>query len=394
MKTAFALALLLSATPVPAASADAAFDPKEKITLELKDAKIADLVTTLGALANLPVYIDPDVSGTITIKMGDTSFEDVLKTINSRTGVFVRIENGKLVASRSTASLFATLTLPDRFRSLPRMPVADVRKAMSNLPPLYVQIRLNGTDSCARLAFPEGERPTITVPLSEDGSVAPLYVTQFEVDPVSRTRYLAFDGAIRGAVTVGRSAAPTEHADPSRWVVVQVGERAVEPCREQSLRQDVPRKPVTLSFAARETRPDGSGELVMAPRLSLLAGTTAKARTGQKDSVTGQQRELVLAAYVSRDGKWATVVFTASAIWLDPSDGSEYFYSQPFPVYDAGRTAQVSPPFLGLPPAGWVRPSGEPNEEILTIIPGAAAPRAVDLFLLAPGESPEDLKRK
>jgi hypothetical protein len=320
--------------------------------------------------------------------MEDTPFEDVLKSINSRTGVFVRIENGKLVAARSTASLFATPTLPDRFRNLPRMPVADVRKAMSNLPPLYAQIRLNGTDSCARLEFSEGERPTITVPLSEDGSVAPLYVTQFEVDPVSKTRYLAFDGAVTGAVTVGRSAAPTERADPSRSVVVQVGERAVGQCREQSLREDVPRRPVTLSFAARETGPDGSGEIVMAPRLSLLAGTTAKARTGQKDSATGQQRELVLAAYVSRDGKWATVVLTATAIWLDPADGSEYFYTQPHPAYDPRRSAQVQPPYYELAAAGLA------SGDLMTIIPGVAAPHAIELFLLGPGESPDDLKRK
>ncbi len=167
MKTAFALALLLSVAPLPAAAADAEFDPKEKISLDLRDAKIADLVTTLGALANLPVYIDPDVSGTITIKLDDVPFEKVLMLINGKTGVSVRIENGKLVASRSTQSFLAAVTLPDQYKSASRLRVAEISKVTPSAP-LFVRTKLNGASSCHRLEFIDGERPTITFPVAEN----------------------------------------------------------------------------------------------------------------------------------------------------------------------------------------------------------------------------------
>ena len=396
MRTLAALLLLLSLASASAGAADAEFDTKEKISLDLKDAKITDLVTLLGALASMPVYIDPDVSGPITIKLEDVPYEKVLKIINAKTGVFVRIENGKLVASRSNASLFAAQTLPPRFGGVARIPVADVRRATSDLPPLYAQIWVRGAERCARLQFRDGEMPTITVPLSEDGSVPPLYVTQFEVDPVSKARSIALDGPVIGGVTVGHLAAPVKRASADGSIAVRLGESAVEPCRDESLREPTPRTSVTLTFLARENGPDGPGEVVMSPRLQVQAGSTAKARTGRADAATGQQREVVLAAYVSRDAKWTTAVLSATAIWIDPADGQEYFYSQPAFANDAGRVIQVQPQHFGSSPELLTGPSNEPvaGESLLTIAAGVAAPREIELFLVTPREKPDALQRK
>lgn len=371
MKNALALVALLAALPLYGAAADAAFDPKEKITLDLKDAKIADVATTLGALANLPVYVDPDVSGDVTIQAEDMPFQDVLKVISQQTGVWIRIEGGhKLVASRSKDSFLAAVTVPERFRGAPRIPISEVQQAVSSVPPLYVRTRWNGEASCARLEFTEGELPTISVPLSDDAAAPTLFVTQFEVDPVSKTRYVALDGALRGVVGVGGAerVATREKKDASGSLSVLVTEKPLGPCKTQSLRVKAPHREVTLSFIARETGPEGPGAIVMAPRLSVVAGTTVKARTGGKDAVSGQQRELVLAAYVSRDGSWVAVVMTATAIWIDPTDGGEYFYTQPSSVVGA------DPPSVG------------PNSVLAAAIgAGAATPRAIELTLLATG---------
>lgn len=369
------VALLLAVATLVAADASPAFDPRDRITVDIKDAKIADLVTTLGALANMPVYIDPDVSGSVTLQVEAMPFEDVLKIVSKQAGVWLRIEGGnKLVASRSRDYFFGAVTVPERFRNAPRIPISRVREAVSNLPPLYVRTRWNGVESCARLEFSEGELPTVSVPLSEDASAPALYVTQFGVDPVSKTRYVALDGAMRGVVAVGGpgQVATREKRDASGSLFVLATEKPLEPCKPQTVRGEPPRREVTLSFVARETGPDGPGEIVMATRLTALAGTTVKARSGVKDAEAGRQRELVLAAYVSRDGSWVAPVLTATAIWIDPADGGEYFYTQ------TSSVAGVEPPFNGPGPA-----------LVATIGAGAATPRAIELTLLG-GEGGRD----
>ena len=265
MKTALALALLLSVAPLPAAAADAEFDPKEKISLDLRDAKIADLVTTLGALANLPVYIDPDVSGTITIKLEDVPFEKVLKLINVKTGVSVRIENGKLVASRSTESFLAAVTLPSQYKSASRLRVAEVSKAAPSAP-LFVRTKWNGASSCHRLEFVDGERPTITFPVAENEGAPRLSVTQFGFDPVSGLRYLALDGAeLSGAVAVGGRKAVAKLESESTSLIVLVGEKAEGSCPDVTLREVPPSRPLQLFFSTREIESDGPGVRVFSP---------------------------------------------------------------------------------------------------------------------------------
>ena len=381
MRKVLLLALLLLAAVggfAVASSPDAAFDGKEKISVDLKDATIADFVTTLGALANLPVYIDPDVSGTITIKLEDVPFEKVLKIINARTGVNVRIENGKLVASRSSQAFFAAVTLPDQFRKAPRVPVSEVSKSTPTTP-LFVRTKWNGAPSCHRLEFIDGKRPTITFPAGEDESAPRISVTQFGFDPVTGLRYLALDGAgLPGSVAVGGpQAVARSRKNEAESLDVFLAEKADSGCRDESLREEPPSRQLQLSFVVREVGPDGEGQPVMAPRIGVLAGTTFKMRSGQKDEKTGQQRELVLSGYVSRDAAWAVVQLMATAIWLDPADGGEYFYTQSS-VEDAPIALTSSPASPGVVAA--------------TISAGVATPRALELRVFGPEDknSPAD----
>jgi hypothetical protein len=379
MKRVLALVLSFVAAPVLAGASAAAFDPSEKITLDLKDARIADVATTLGALAGLPVYVDPDVDGTVTLQVEAMPYTDVLKLISKNTGVWLRIEGGsKLVASRSKDSFFAAVTAPEKVRDAPRIPIAEVRQATASLPPLFIRTRWNGIESCARLEFPEGERPTISVPLSEDPSAPILYVTQFDVDPVSKKRYIALDGAMRGVLPVGGQFTSTrEIKNDTGRIFVLVTDRALEPCKPQAQRDEPPQRDVQVSFLARESGPDGPGRLLMSPNLSVRAGTTVKARSGGQDAESGQQRELVLAAYVSRDGTWVAVVMTATAIWVDPRDGGEYYYTQPSEV--AGGEPSLF---------------GRDSRLVATLPPGAATPKGIELMLVGREEKPTATDRQ
>jgi len=204
------------------------------------------------------------------------------------------------------------------------------------------------------------------VPLSEEAGAPILYVTQFDVDAVSKTRYLALDGAMKGVLPAGgRQVTTRETKDEGGSLYVLVTERPSEPCKSQTRREEPQRRDVLLEFVARETGPDGPGEIVMAPRLSVAAGTTVKMRSGAQDADTGQQRELILAAYVSRDGTWVAAVMTATAIWVDPRDGGEYYYTQPSSVVGG------EPAYLG-----------RDSRLVATLPPGAATPRAIELTLV------------
>lgn len=107
------------------------FDPKEPISLDLKGARIADVVQTLGAMANLPVLIDPDVEGKVTIRLQD-SFDLALEKLSTAAGLLIRIENGRLVASRSLKPLPQAPSLPEEFRNAPRILLSDYHREATN----------------------------------------------------------------------------------------------------------------------------------------------------------------------------------------------------------------------------------------------------------------------
>ncbi|MGH9400218.1 MAG: hypothetical protein ACRD00_07600 [Thermoanaerobaculia bacterium] len=352
MKKALALALLLSAAPLFATDADTAFDPKEKITLELQDAKIADLVTTLGALSNMPVYIDPDVSGSISIKLEDTPFEEVLKTINSKTGVFVRIENGKLVASRSAESLFAAATLPEAFRDARRIALSDYDKVKSATGPIFAVLRTGEQDLCFQLPFTQGELPTYSMQIGASADAPRLFLTQFAFEPVSRARYFVLEyGDQASALLVVSGGSGSLWSD----FKLRLSEEPREGCGRATLVTPGRGVASMTGFEVRAIGRDGDSEVVMAPRLGFLSGQVFGMRTEMQDDKTGQHRQMVISGYVTRDGRSVAAVLTATAIWIDPRDGREYYFAQAplisvllYPLNDVAR--------VGALPAGVATP--------------------------------------
>ena len=55
-------------------AASEAFDPQATVTLDLRDARLTDVLTNLGAIANLPVVIEPGIEGKVTIKLENVPY--------------------------------------------------------------------------------------------------------------------------------------------------------------------------------------------------------------------------------------------------------------------------------------------------------------------------------
>jgi hypothetical protein len=374
MKKALALALLLSVTPLPAVAADAEFDPGEKISVDLKDAKISDLVTTLGALANLPVYIDPDVSGTITIQLVDVPFAKVLALLNVKTGVFVRIENGKLVASRSAESLFATATLPEAFRGSARIALADFEKARSTTAPVYALVRSNDEETCFKVPFVSGEPPTYSLQIAKSDDVPRVLVTQFAYEPVAKARYfvLEYGDKASNLLFVSGKSTLVEYPDVPGGFRLRLSEEPREGCRD-AVSMAPPRTGASmLHFEVRAVKADGTQEVVMAPRLQFLPGQVFGMRSEIQDERTGQHRQMVIWGYVTRDGRSVGAVLTATAIWIDPRDGREYYF------------AQADSPSIRVNPF----PLAPEGVSVGKLSSGVATPRPLELWLF--GESSKE----
>jgi len=344
-----------------AADADAPFDPKEKISLNLKDASIPDLVMTLGALANLPVSIDPGVSGTFTGKLVDMPYEDVLKAITAKTGVLVRIEEGKLVASRSKAAEPSGATLPPNYRDAPRLRVSEVSKTFPEKP-IYARTDWSGYRACHLADF--SQRPTANFLLGPKEKAPRLSLTQFAFDPVTGLRSIALDGAgFTGSVAVGGKNAVTlgRQTKEAGVVNLSLGEvPAGDGCSEDSVPGETSRRSLQLAFTVRESPADG-GPIVAAPSIGVLAGQSFKMRTGLRDEKTGLlRREIVVSGYVSADGSWVAASLMATATWVDPADGLEYFFTQ-----SSAETAAV--------------PVTSDDVLAATLREGVAAPRPLEL---------------
>ena len=101
--TRFWAVALFAAAAYAGADSTAAFDPQEKISLDLKDAKLTEVIATLGAMANLPVVIAPGLEASVSLRVKEMKFESVLELLSMHYGVSVRIENGRLVASAHEA---------------------------------------------------------------------------------------------------------------------------------------------------------------------------------------------------------------------------------------------------------------------------------------------------
>jgi type IV pilus assembly protein PilQ len=59
----------------------------DRISLDLKDADIRDVIRTFGELARINVVIDPDVKGSVTVSLHDVRWEDALDVILRSNGL-------------------------------------------------------------------------------------------------------------------------------------------------------------------------------------------------------------------------------------------------------------------------------------------------------------------
>jgi hypothetical protein len=333
-----AIALLLMSVATVGRPESAKFDLSEPISLNLKDANLIEVVTLLGAIANLPVQIDPGITGTVTVLVTDVPFVRVLEVVGSKGAVHLRVEGGKLVASPARRSASATLSAPDGPNldhsrlSGPRIPVEEYSNAFRSSSPLLVRVSMNGASSCALVSFERFGSWRVEVP-GQDG----LVVSQFGWEPVSRTRFLALEGpgfaraiALSDAnANIGTGEVRNQRGSFAFSIVPVTKLDAsgrTEPCGEPIPLRSAGRN-LRIRLEVRERREEGLTVIGGSPTIGALQGTAFSSRSGVADEF-GQHREYVLYGFLSNDGKSIAVTMTASATWRDPADGREYVYSQ------------------------------------------------------------------
>lgn len=295
-------------------------DPKEPISLDLKDAKLVDVIQTLGAMANLPVSIAEGIGGTVTVQLHDVPFQKALEQIGVDAGISLRVEGGRLVATVGGKAPSTAPLLPAVFRSLPRVPLSEYSWRASDLPPIFVRTRWNRESGiCSRVEY----GPPVAVPLGRGSE--PLVLTHFAFEPVSKTRYVAVDGPARHVLSMTQGGRSTfdQRSEAGLLNIALSGEasgRCFEPEPAERLRAQV-------TFRIEVSQQGDEGDIVvMAPRMSLLAGGNFSGQSGQ--SGPRQERAFILHGYVSRAGDAVAVVLTATAHWTDPEDGREYVLAQ------------------------------------------------------------------
>ena len=333
MRRAAGVGVFLLASRLATASSN--FDPKEPIAMDLKDARIADVVQTLGAIANLPVLIDSDVEGTVTIRLNEP-YDVALEKLSAATGLSIRVENGKLVASRGLKTPPEAPLMPDAFRNAPRILLADYHKAASSPPPLFVRLERNGATACYRADFRSGEGRLLEVPVPGSEGSGTVVVALVDFDPITRTSYVALEspgGGIQRMFALGGGTVSFSGGDGgggSLRVVTSTtaGSRA---CPDATLRHAAAdTSSVVLRLEGRSTPPGALPKLLTAPRVQTRAGSVFKTFSGGPDPDSGEQRGFVVAGYVARGGRTAGLLFKARANWTDANDGKEYYFTQSF----------------------------------------------------------------
>jgi type IV pilus assembly protein PilQ len=74
-------------TPSVAARASEGRYSGEKISLDLKDADLKDVLTTFGKLEDINVAIDPEVHGSVTVRLHDVPWDQALELILQSNGL-------------------------------------------------------------------------------------------------------------------------------------------------------------------------------------------------------------------------------------------------------------------------------------------------------------------
>ena len=345
MKKLFLLPILLLAAAGSSAATEA-FDPMAPVTLDLRDASLTDVITTLGAMANLPAVIEPGIEGKVTIKMEKVPFVKILAILSRDNGISVRVEDGKLVASRGKVvasrvreAAGGGTVLPEKFREAPRILLSEYAAAAASPPPLLVSTKWNGEEVCSIAKIGNEGGGLLEIPLSKSGGPDALIVADLGYDPVLKTRTVALetaDGSVRRAFSLAAEDSPVSlYKDLTFRLLVSQSPRLVAKFLETGNCGQVAFQParggapvtVTIEFAAHSE--SGALTPVFAPRVQTTAGTVFKAVGNESDSGPGQLRGYAVAGYVSRDGTSIALAFKAHAIWTDPEDGRQYRLTQP-----------------------------------------------------------------
>lgn len=97
------------AVRAPQRSVAVALAPGDRISLDLKDADIRDVIRTFASLAKINVVIDPEVKGSVTVRLHDVRWEDALDVILRSNGLgsvrddnLVRVGNPSRLAGDET----------------------------------------------------------------------------------------------------------------------------------------------------------------------------------------------------------------------------------------------------------------------------------------------------
>jgi hypothetical protein len=376
MKKLFLLPALLVAVSGWAADSEA-FDPKAPVTLDLRDAKLTDVLTTLGAIADLPVVIDPEIEGKVTIRLENVPFVKILAMLSRDNGISIRVEGGKLVASRVAEAAAAAPALPEKFREAPRVLLADYATAASNPPPLLISTTWNGEETCSIAKSGSGGGVLLEIPLSKTGNPEVLLVADMGYDPVSRSRVVALEalgGTVKRAAALGAQDAVSfdqkKEGESLRVLLSQSPKlvaRSIEKgdCGDVSFGSARGGAPATVTMQATALSEGGVSSPVFSPRIQAAAGTVFKALGSEADSGAGQLRGYAVTGYVSRDGKSVALAFKARAVFTFPEDKRQYYFTQGsnavdfVPLTKSGVLASTVPPGVATPRALELRVFGE-----------------------------------
>ena len=349
-----------------------AFDPKAPVTLDLREARLTDVITTLGAMANLPVVIEAGIEGKVTIQLENVPFVKILAMLSRDNGISVRVEDGKLVASRAAAAAAVAPALPETFRDAPRVLLTDYSTAAASPPPLLITTKWKGEETCSIARSGSGRGALLEIPLSKTGGPETLLVADLGYDPVSSSRVVALEGRggtmKRAATLEGQDAVSFDLKNEAESLGILLSQspklvrRSLEKgdCSALVFGSAHGGDPATVTIVAAAISEGGVSSPVFAPRVQTAAGTVFKALGSDAESGAGQLRGYAVTGYVSRDGKSVALAFRARAVWSFPEDKRSYYFTQ------SGNSVD----FVPLTKAGVLAS---------TVAPGVATPRALEL---------------
>jgi hypothetical protein len=226
---------------------------------------------------------------------------------------------------------------------------------------------LNGAEACYRANFGLGQGKLLDVPLTFAERKETVIVAQVDYDPISRTRYIAVEalgGEIRRLFALGLQNAvsfTSAHGEDSLRVLL-ANSPGTEHCEDLNPRDSVGASFVTVRMVGTTLAGGKPSNTIFAARLQAKSGSIVKTLSGFADPQSGQQRGFAVAGYVARDGKSIALLFKARAVWTDPKNGEQYYFTQ-------SRTTPETE-FLPLTRDGCVA---------ATISPGVATAETVEL---------------